>query len=426
MMVSSGRLMTSIRVRGGDGSGIIVSGMRGLVLSLLVAVLCILPAVVAQVCPNDCSAHGRCHMEGQNCQCFHGFTGGDCSERTCPMGLAWFDVAVATDNAHNLAECSNQGICNRQTGSCSCQSGFEGSACDRRSCAGQCNSHGRCQSMEYYASNRDPGAIVHTTISDFSVYSYSTIWDARKMYGCSCDDGYFGYECLLRRCPTGDDPLTGVGVSNPALGNPNQVNEIQKIVCKAGGGTFTLSFRSKTSKPIAFNANVVTLTNAINNITSIGAGGVNIILQSTTQACTPEGSSWTVEFLQNYGALPRLVPNATGLVFLTAAFTPFITVTEQVQGTREDVFCSNRGVCDTTTGVCACSPNFITSNGLMNNNAKDLQPGTRGDCGYAQTTIQVCPGTVSCSGHGQCISKAPLTFKCVCSEGWRGADCSER
>lgn len=382
--------------------------------------------MLGEPCPNDCSNHGRCIMSGQNCECFAGFMGGDCSLRTCPTGRAWADVAISTDNAHNMAECSNKGVCNRQTGTCACQTGFEGSACQRKSCPNQCNAQGNCMSMEYYASTRDQGELSHTSITDFSLFSYQSIWDAGKIFGCSCDDSYFGYDCSLRKCPTGDDPLTGVGVSAPALGNPNQVNDIQKVVCKAAGGTFTLSFRNKSSRPIPFNANVVALTNALNNITSIGAGGVNVILQSTTQACTPEGSSWTVEFLQQYGNLPRLVPNATGLVFLTAAFTPFVTVAVQVVGTREDAVCSNRGVCDTTTGVCQCTPNFMTSNGLMNNNARDLQPGTRGDCGYPVATIQVCPGTVSCMGHGQCVGNPTRTYNCICSQGWRGADCSER
>ena len=381
--------------------------------------------VYSQPCPNDCNSHGRCHYPGQVCECFDGYLAGDCSERYCPMGNAWVDVAIGVDNAHNLVECSNKGSCNRATGVCSCQSGFEGRACERLSCPGQCNSRGRCQSMQYYATTRDPGEIVHSTIQDFSLYSYDSIWDAHKIYGCNCDSHYHGHDCLLRKCPTGDDPLTGVGVSQPLLGNPNQVSDIQKVVCKAASGTFTLTFRGATSAPIPFNANQALLSSMIQAIPTIGSGGINLILQSTTQACTPDSSSWTVEFLQQFGNLPRLVPNATGLVFNTAAFTPYVTVAVQQVGTREDSDCSGRGICDTATGVCGCSQNFMTSNGLVNTGA--LGPGSRGDCGYYTAQIQVCPGDVlSCSAHGQCNSGAVRTYNCICADGWTGADCSLR
>ena len=36
--------------------------------------------------------------------------------KICPFGAAWSDQATATDTAHNSAECSNRGICDRSTG----------------------------------------------------------------------------------------------------------------------------------------------------------------------------------------------------------------------------------------------------------------------------------------------------------------------
>jgi hypothetical protein len=49
----------------------------------------------------------------------------------CPKGPAWADKALAEDTAHQSAECSNAGVCDRKTGSCSCYDGFTGSACQR-------------------------------------------------------------------------------------------------------------------------------------------------------------------------------------------------------------------------------------------------------------------------------------------------------
>ena len=45
-------------------------------------------------------------------------------------------------------------------------------------------------------------------------------WDAEKIYGCLCDEGYTGHNCDLRTCPTGDDLLTTL-----------QVNEVQYVKC---------------------------------------------------------------------------------------------------------------------------------------------------------------------------------------------------
>ncbi len=66
-------------------------------------------------CPNNCHGNGECDKYSR-CHCAKGFQGGDCSERICPYGLAWADQATATDEAHNLAECSNRGLCERHTG----------------------------------------------------------------------------------------------------------------------------------------------------------------------------------------------------------------------------------------------------------------------------------------------------------------------
>lgn len=97
-------------------------------------------------CPNECSSHGTCDKFSR-CTCSDNFQGADCSEwvrftyngnycyvhnngnwtltsnnfkkicgKICPFATAWSDQATATDTAHNRAECSNRGICDRSTG----------------------------------------------------------------------------------------------------------------------------------------------------------------------------------------------------------------------------------------------------------------------------------------------------------------------
>lgn len=97
--------------------------------------------VNAGSCPNDCSSHGTCN--GQSCTCFTGWDElPDCSKRGCPSDRAWFSKPTETD-AHHVMECSNNGFCDSQKGSCTCFDGFTGNSCQRRSCPGDCNGHVR-------------------------------------------------------------------------------------------------------------------------------------------------------------------------------------------------------------------------------------------------------------------------------------------
>jgi hypothetical protein len=57
--------------------------------------------------------------------------------------------------------------------------------------------------LSILAELKDPGS--------GEVFSYNTIWDSFRIFGCKCDDGYTGVDCSLRECPVGDDPMTGNG-----------------------------------------------------------------------------------------------------------------------------------------------------------------------------------------------------------------------
>lgn len=75
----------------------------------------------------------------------------DCSARSCPADKAWADVPLSDTVAHQLAECSNRGTCNRGSGECQCFPGFTGSACQRTLCPNDCSGHGVCVSMRQMA-----------------------------------------------------------------------------------------------------------------------------------------------------------------------------------------------------------------------------------------------------------------------------------
>lgn len=359
-------------------------------------------------CPHLCNGHGRCENPGLECDCYKGYTGADCSLLICPHSNAWVDQAVGVDKAHQPAECSNMGKCDRSTGKCECREGFEGEACERKICPNHCNSRGTCKSMMYYAESKDPGR--------GSVYMYEDVWDANKIQGCDCDPQYHGTDCSLYYCPRGDDPLTGtMHIENDPANedyNPEQFNEIQRVRCRADSGGFTLTYLGKTSAVIPYNSLQEDVQKYIQNIETIGEGGAKVTMGGP-QACSAGESFFDVEFKHDMGDLSKMIPDDRRLEL---AVGKSLEVTKQVTGTKENAECSNRGICDTVTGVCTCARSYDTSNGYN-------EFGARGDCGYTTDTIGYCPGDIACSSHGKC-SQFP-SYKCECNNGWTGADCSE-
>jgi len=160
-------------------------------------------ALTQAFCPNGCSGHGSCG-KNDKCSCYArpkstdpAYTNYDCSERTCPKSSAWVDYATAENSAHLTAECSAKGACDRKTGECKCFDGYDGKACERTVCPGNCNGRGRCitqMQLAYEASK-----------------TYSTPWDSVKHVGCVCDMGARGPDCSLEECPSGADVMEGQG-----------------------------------------------------------------------------------------------------------------------------------------------------------------------------------------------------------------------
>ncbi|CAN0478405.1 unnamed protein product, partial [Ectocarpus sp. 8 AP-2014] len=90
-------------------------------------------------------------------------------------------------------ECSNKGLCDRTTATCTCFAGYEGTSCQRASCPNDCSGHGVCKT------NRELAADDHDNVYE--------LWDADMSLACHCDAGYGSYDCSERMCPYGIDPL---------------------------------------------------------------------------------------------------------------------------------------------------------------------------------------------------------------------------
>ena len=151
-----------------------------------------------------------------------------------------------------LSECSGRGACSRKGGTCSCETGFAGRACERALCPGgigefgACSGHGLCLPMrdlvlrddalplslaplanddgvsppaEYFGQDYNAAPRPHTAVD---------VWESNTLHACVCESSwpvglranetqqseYFGADCSMRHCPSGDDPMTSVDETN--------------------------------------------------------------------------------------------------------------------------------------------------------------------------------------------------------------------
>jgi hypothetical protein len=347
----------------------------------------------------DCYGRGICAgLAGAfECQCLHGFYG-DCQAASCPKDKAWFHEPHIHNVAHDIdVECSNAGLCDRSSGECNCFEGFEGHACQRRTCIGSsfasnpqgtgssCFNRGRCMTMRELSLYHKDSSLEEAPVIYGSQAGDPTTWDADVLQGCKADEyGYFfgqynvssprDIDVLHYDCPMGfNTRLLGAPFVNISSMNSTQTHyfETQQIICRGETGYFRLSFRGKKSSKLNANMTSAELQSALEGITSLGAVSVSM---DEYQLCVPYRavSYTTVTFLSQVGQVAMLKIDEN---YLKGRKIRLEIERVHTSDPGEVYECSGHGNCDYRTGHCHCYPGYASSDGNGN-------PGTRGDCGF--------------------------------------------
>ena len=335
--------------------------------------------------------------------CAAGYGGADCSLRLCPHtatsfasgedelsigaseGLFWTtDIgqkSTATFHGrHVYRECAGRGICDYSTGECDCFPGFTGRGCRRHECPNSCSGHGVCvdDDLNLYHNTHAVGDV---DVLDSDLYpatassSDPNLWSANVQQGCVCDGGWTGHDCSLRLCPVGDDPETDC--------SDELAYDVQQITCTGLDKTVDHFFSAAYTTPLGTRYNtppvIIHAFNVDDNVTST-TSSLQTALESLPNFAIPTvevsmafgslaGSEFTANLLVtfsdpvNSGEQPLLEVtysdrcDAGSSSYFENEDTSFACTVERVSASstlREQAECSNRGLCNTRTGECAC------------------------------------------------------------------------
>ena len=205
----------------------------------------------------NCNGRGEYLSAEKKCACLDGFGSTNdisdfkdpsCGKRVCPAGQSWVGIPSGATTGLGLAECSNMGLCDRGSGKCNCFYEFEGPACERMGCPKGCSGHGQCLSI------KEIGSV--TTLHPLSLTvnyggdEVATTWDENRIMGCLCDSAwpvglqhgewqlgqYYGADCTLKRCPSGDDPMTPVNETDCHGKSHNGAGTASNMLGQKGNG----------------------------------------------------------------------------------------------------------------------------------------------------------------------------------------------
>jgi hypothetical protein len=328
----------------------------------------------------ECANKGICDRKTGICKCFDGYDGKGCRRSVCPNDCSGHGTCEYIDELIEDVE------------------------------------HKRTKN--YNAGGRVKSDYSETNSLGFTQVTGNTynLWDHHKIQGCQCDANYEGPDCSDRTCPRGDDPLTTQINSN--LYSTNVMRQVLYLGEGTSGGAtnpandgtdeFTLTYYDLyggkwTTQEIVIaatdDATAANIQTALRDLPNKVMAGVQVyptddaltqfgeaiayITKDRITHVDASGHAAGTDFLYGFVIEFADQPGTTGLQYLLECDTED-TVNSADNGyqplsegfstasvcdvwewtkhntvynkgrTQENAVCSNRGLCDSSTGDCKC------------------------------------------------------------------------
>jgi len=222
----------------------------------------------------ECSNQGLCDRGSGECECFDGYSGIDCGSTSCPddcsgngrcLTIAEMASAAPVRSGNTIEVVRGSHFVSTEltpdvaVGD-SVYLGEQASydAATVYTVTGVVSKMATASDLGNQGFTVSPRAQTSLPFGSalYKVANYN-LWDANKVAGCVCDDGFSGHNCASMKCPVGADPLDVTGEdkenshSSTSTANPStytKQNERQMLTMDSSrgalSGSFTLTYTS--------------------------------------------------------------------------------------------------------------------------------------------------------------------------------------